>query len=87
MRLLKAKTLKLEEFNGEIPKYAILSHTWGDEEVSFKHMTEAAELETMKGYKKIRFLCEQAQRDSLEYAWCDTCCMSYQTCFHFVSES
>ncbi|KAK4032864.1 vegetative incompatibility protein-like protein HET-E-1 [Parachaetomium inaequale] len=32
MRLLNAKTLELSHFVGDIPPYAILSHTWGAEE-------------------------------------------------------
>jgi len=37
MRLINTRTLKLEEFIGQqIPQYAILSHTWGDEEVSYQ---------------------------------------------------
>lgn len=36
MRLINTDTLEFEEFEGEdIPKYAILSHTWGSDEVSF----------------------------------------------------
>jgi hypothetical protein len=36
MRLLNVKTGKLEEYFGSsIPKYAILSHTWGKDEVTF----------------------------------------------------
>lgn len=39
MRLLNVHTLQLEFFMGEvgngIPEYAILSHTWGAEEVSY----------------------------------------------------
>jgi hypothetical protein len=36
MRLLNVFTGKLEEYFGsEIPKYAILSHTWGRDEVTF----------------------------------------------------
>ena len=32
MRLINVKTHKLEEFlDDKIPKYAILSHTWGDD--------------------------------------------------------
>lgn len=36
MRLLNVHTLEVEEFDGGVPmpKYAILSHTWGTEEVS-----------------------------------------------------
>jgi hypothetical protein len=37
MRLLQTRTLKFEEFfDNAIPEYAILSHTWGAEEVSFQ---------------------------------------------------
>ena len=78
MRLLNAKTRKLEEFNGEIPSYAILSHTWGNEEVSLKDVTNGVDIEKMKGYRKIHFTCEQALKDKLEYVWCDTCCMLSQ---------
>ena len=41
MRLLNARTKKLEEFfDNEIPPYAILSHTWGQNEVRFKDIDE-----------------------------------------------
>lgn len=39
MRLLNARTLTFEEFPGDNkPKYAILSHTWGnnEDEVTFQ---------------------------------------------------
>ncbi|KAH0445037.1 het domain-containing protein [Colletotrichum camelliae] len=39
MRLINVDTLELEEFfDDDIPKYAILSHTWGHEEVSFQDL-------------------------------------------------
>ncbi len=39
MRLINVKTLEISEFFGDkIPPYGILSHTWGDEEVSFQEM-------------------------------------------------
>lgn len=74
MRLLNARTRKLEEFVGDVPPYAILSHTWGKEEVTFKDITSNAEVESMKGIRKIHFTCDQALKDGLKYAWCDTCC-------------
>jgi Heterokaryon incompatibility protein (HET) len=41
MRLLNTKTLELCEFSGEkLPQYAILSHTWGDNEISFQKIQE-----------------------------------------------
>lgn len=55
-------------------QYAILSHTWGVEEVSFDEM----HLESAKnkvGYQKILKTCHQAVKDNLKYAWVDTCCI------------
>lgn len=40
MRLINCSTLQLKElFGSNIPRYAILSHMWGDEEVSFADFT------------------------------------------------
>ncbi|THU82518.1 hypothetical protein K435DRAFT_808231 [Dendrothele bispora CBS 962.96] len=36
MYLLNTRTLTFESFYGFIPKYAILSHTWGEKEVTFQ---------------------------------------------------
>ncbi|KAJ5740376.1 hypothetical protein N7493_000248 [Penicillium malachiteum] len=39
MRLINTKTLELEEFmDSQMPNYAILSHTWSTNEVSFQEM-------------------------------------------------
>jgi hypothetical protein len=35
MRLLNTYTYALGNFTSDVPPYAILSHTWGDEEVGF----------------------------------------------------
>jgi heterokaryon incompatibility protein (HET) len=75
MRLLNTTTLKLEEhFDDKIPKYAILSHTWGDDEVTFGSIN-GPNPERKSGYKKIEYTCAQAKRDGLSYAWVDTCCI------------
>jgi heterokaryon incompatibility protein (HET) len=59
-----------------IPRYAILSHTWGadTEEVSFKDMMDGTG-KRKTGYEKIRFCAEQAGRDGLQFFWIDTCCI------------
>ena len=78
MRLLNTSTGFFEEFIGtNIPAYAILSHTWSEEEVSFKDMTATTEPLYMskKGYAKISMACQLAQADGLQYAWIDTCCI------------
>jgi heterokaryon incompatibility protein (HET) len=59
-----------------IPPYAILSHTWGQEndEVTFEDIINAAGY-NKPGFQKIRFCGEQARKDRLEYFWIDTCCI------------
>jgi len=74
MRLLNAKTLRVEEHNANIPKYAILSHTWGSEEVSFEDISQPTAW-NRAGYTKIEKACQQAIDDELQYIWIDTCCI------------
>jgi hypothetical protein len=57
-----------------IPPYAILSHTWGDDEFLFEDLVNGTG-ESKAGYEKIVFCGEQAARDSLQYFWVDTCCI------------
>lgn len=57
-----------------IPPYAILSHTWGLEEVLYQDLEEGTGLRK-SGYRKIRFCGNQAERDGLRYFWVDTCCI------------
>lgn len=75
MRLLQANTISLQEFaENDIPPYAILSHTWEKDEVSFQDMQEGRCTEK-EGYKKIRHACGQALAEKLDYVWVDTCCI------------
>ena len=65
-----------EFFESNIPEYAILSHRWGAEEVTFKDLMESTSKSKSKaGYGKIQFCGEQAKRDGLQYFWVDTCCI------------
>ncbi|KAK4446587.1 HET-domain-containing protein [Podospora aff. communis PSN243] len=73
MRLINTETLQLQEFYGTIPIYAILSHTWGDEEPSLEDFRDPAG--SSAGHKKIHAACRQACADGLEYLWVDTCCI------------
>lgn len=77
MRLLNVHTFEIHTFHGQdIPRYGILSHTWGEDEVSFaKFQDEFGEACRMKGFQKIQFTCEQARSDGLNYAWIDTICI------------
>ena len=78
MRLLEYKSNSdfiLHEFIGtKIPVYAILSHTWGSEEVSFQDV-ENGTGKDKAGWKKIVFCAKQADTDGLRYIWVDTCCI------------
>jgi len=78
MRLLNTESLRLESFFGlSTPEYAILSHTWGEDEVLFNDIHDPAQsLPTQKkGFAKVKGSCVQAQRDGYGYIWIDTCCI------------
>ncbi|PVH69794.1 kinesin light chain 1 [Cadophora sp. DSE1049] len=54
-----------EFFEGDmLKKYAILSHRWGAEEVTFKDLTDGTS-KGKAGYGKIQFCGEQARRDAI----------------------
>ncbi|KAK5637702.1 hypothetical protein RRF57_013417 [Xylaria bambusicola] len=57
-----------------IPPYAILSHTWGAEEVTYNDLKQGIGQHKI-GYEKIRFCDQQARLDGLQYFWVDTCCI------------
>jgi hypothetical protein len=75
MWLLNTRTIELEQFfEGRTPPYAILSHTWENEEVTFQEMqTNQRSSGAKAGYKKILAFCAAAVSDGFEYAWIDTC--------------
>src|SRR4051812_44697839 len=78
MRLINTQTLSLEEFHGDIPPYAILSHRWETEEVTFNDYPTQVDLPsaaTMKGFTKIWYCINQAKNDGLGHCWVDTCCI------------
>jgi hypothetical protein len=75
MRLLHSRTAEIRQFisDDDIPPYAILSHTWGTEEISFQQwVSMPSDLKLMEGYSKIKYCSEQAERDGLEWVWIDT---------------
>ena len=75
MRLLNTNTIELLQFSGdEVPPYAILSHTWGQQEALFQDV-QTGEADRKSGYEKIKKCCELAAKDGFEYAWIDTCCI------------
>uniref|UniRef100_A0A0D2XLQ5 Heterokaryon incompatibility domain-containing protein n=1 Tax=Fusarium oxysporum (strain Fo5176) TaxID=660025 RepID=A0A0D2XLQ5_FUSOF len=60
MRLINTKTLELHEFfNDNVPPYAILSHTWGTEEVTFQDWQNHQVAVSKQGYLKIKNACQE----------------------------
>ncbi|KAH6704484.1 HET domain-containing protein [Verticillium dahliae] len=75
MRLLNVKTRKLEKFFDESnPDYAILSHTWGAEEVTLQDLENPDHVQK-KGWTKIDGTCTLAAKENIDYIWIDTCCI------------
>lgn len=57
MRLINIHTRKIEEFIGDVPPYAILSHTWGAEEVTLQQYQDGTAT-SKAGWRKIVDFCE-----------------------------
>ncbi|GAW14622.1 hypothetical protein ANO14919_040250 [Xylariales sp. No.14919] len=77
MRLINTRSLDLEEFVGSaIPKYAILSHTWEEGEVTFQEWLDRDTAAKKPGYRKIVAACKQALSNQFDYLWVDTNCTS-----------
>ncbi|EMT73151.1 Vegetative incompatibility protein HET-E-1 [Fusarium odoratissimum] len=74
MRLLNVSTLQLKEFIGQVPPYAILSHTWTEEEVLYSDIGTPTS-SSKQGYPKLVGCCRKAAQDGFEWAWIDTCCI------------
>ncbi|KAI5926377.1 heterokaryon incompatibility protein-domain-containing protein [Camillea tinctor] len=80
MHLINVHTLTLREFAGsrDLPPYAILSHTWGPEEISFAEFSDPGRpylAHDGAGLRKIRLTCQKARAAGLDWAWIDTCCI------------
>ncbi|KAF2822497.1 HET-domain-containing protein [Ophiobolus disseminans] len=76
MRLLHTSTLKLVNFLADdVPPYAILSHTWGTEEVTFQEFV-AQPAGHKAGHEKIKSFCKLCAQRSIDWAWVDSCCIN-----------
>ena len=86
MWLIDVKTRELVRFVDSrkvAGEYAILSHTWDEDELTFADGQDLASQSASypiprhkKGYLKVDFTCRQAEVDNLRYAWVDTCCIN-----------
>ena len=72
---LSAGQFELHEFVGDqIPKYAILSHTWGDGEITLQDAI-AGRGQGTPSHVKVENCCARAKADGFDYVWVDTCCI------------
>ncbi|KAL2875711.1 hypothetical protein SGCOL_009022 [Colletotrichum sp. CLE4] len=77
MWLLNTTTYELRMFivGSTVPSYAILSHTWGSDEVTFQDIQTLPLASKKAGFTKIQGCCTQALRHNIEWAWIDSCCI------------
>jgi Heterokaryon incompatibility protein (HET) len=84
MWLLDTREKALSWFHVPAQSYAILSHTWGSEEVTHQEIqtlnahrdgSRSHPITSKAGYRKIEACCDQAVRDGFNWVWIDTCCI------------
>ena len=88
MRLINTHTFEQKDRfqDNRTPPYAILSHRWGEHEISYQDFlntpktsfdSSSAHLSTDQnsGASKIAHACAQAKGAGLEWIWIDTCCI------------
>lgn len=77
MRLLNTSTLTLKEFIGDqLPEYAIISHTWGQDEILFADVEGSTDSwKTKSSYEKFQGFCNTAADNGYRWVWIDTCCI------------
>lgn len=76
MWLINIKSMSLEEFTPpDLPSYAILSHTWENDEVTFQEFNNLESAQKKAGFAKIEKTCELAAAKGIPYVWVDTCCI------------
>ena len=76
MRLINVHSLELEDFVLNVPRYAILSHCWTEDEVSYEEFRKGLNTNS-KGFSKIKEFCDCIKRGALgpsriDYVWVDT---------------
>ncbi|KAK4073171.1 uncharacterized protein Triagg1_5451 [Trichoderma aggressivum f. europaeum] len=79
MRLINTSTLEFAWFPRTPPPHAILSHTWGSDEVTFTDFTNLSTRAKKSGFTKIKQTCEKALKNGFSYVWIDTCCINKES--------
>ena len=73
MRLLHTKSLELSPFYDNVPPYAILSHRWEDEEITFEDHTKdpiskrKSSSSAKRGFAKVSGVCALTVKDEFEW--------------------
>ncbi len=79
MWLVNCSNYRLEFNDVDSPgcnPYWILSHTWGDDEVTFQDMQNLSLASSQtKGFQKIKAMCDLTSAGGLSHCWIDTCCI------------
>lgn len=79
MQLLNVHTLQLTTFcDRNVSDYAILSHTWEDEEILFEDICDAKKRSRKRknGWLKVQRSFVQAMVVGYSWVWIDTCCIN-----------
>lgn len=80
MRLLSTTNLNFGEFfNAQVPRYCVLSHRWGDDEVTYQDVLNNTINTLANGYKKIFGACQLARSRDYDWIWVDTCCINKES--------
>jgi len=67
--------LNLRAFSDwNLPSYAIVSHQWTNDEVSFQDILGNTG-QHKAGYAKVQIFAKQAAQDHYQYVWIDSCCI------------
>jgi hypothetical protein len=75
MWLLNTTQLTLCYFSSQLPRYAILSHVWSNQEVTYQDI-QAGRWDDSLGCWKVRNACKRAAADQYTWIWIDTCCIN-----------
>jgi hypothetical protein len=68
--------MKMESYMGAVPPYAVLSHTWTDEELTFQEMLVQTQVtKRKKGYAKVKRCASICQQENIQHVWIDTICI------------
>ncbi|RDW68257.1 hypothetical protein BP5796_08914 [Coleophoma crateriformis] len=74
MRILDTETLHVR-YKQAGERYAILSHVWGEEEVTFQDIQNLDNAQRMAGFPKLAGAASLAKSHGYDCIWIDTCCI------------